>query len=254
MNPFFVTFAIGLTAGVFGGLIGLGGGLIMIPLLIGVLKLSQHQAHGTSLVALTFTGISGAMVYGLHGDIDVFAATLLAVAAILTARAGAHYANALPAWKLRRVFGFFLLCCALLLMAKSYISPSAARHALVVNAALFLVTGVITGFLSGMLGVGGGTVMIPAMVLLAGFSQHIAQGTSLTVMVPVGIVGALTHYKLGNVVPRHLVGLVPGIVLGVFVGGSVAKLIPDTPLRLAFVAVIVMMGINYLRVRRPNRV
>jgi len=53
-----ISFVIGLTAGIFGGL---GGGLIMIPLMVGVLKLSQHKAHGTSLVALVFTGISGAL-------------------------------------------------------------------------------------------------------------------------------------------------------------------------------------------------
>ncbi|MFA5323980.1 MAG: TSUP family transporter, partial [Smithella sp.] len=50
---------IGLTAGAFGGILGIGGGLIMIPLMVEVLKLTQHKAHGTSLVALVFTGIGG---------------------------------------------------------------------------------------------------------------------------------------------------------------------------------------------------
>ena len=54
-----IYFLIGIVAGMFGGLVGLGGGVIMIPLMVGVLKLTQHQAHGTSLVALVFTGIAG---------------------------------------------------------------------------------------------------------------------------------------------------------------------------------------------------
>ena len=110
-----ISFLIGLAAGTFGGLAGLGGGIIMIPAMIYILKLSQHQAHGTSLVALVFTGISGAITYALNGAIDFAAAVILAGTAIFTARAGAHYAHALPARKLKKTFGIFLIFCAVLL-------------------------------------------------------------------------------------------------------------------------------------------
>jgi uncharacterized protein len=90
-------------------------------------------------------------------------------------------------------------------------------------------------------------IMIPAMVLLTGFGQHVAQGTSLAVMVPVGIAGALTHHQLGNVAKRFLPGLIPGILLGAFLGGNLANRIPDTPLRLTFIAAIVFMGVRYAR-------
>ncbi len=53
-----MSFLIGFIAGIFGGLVGLGGGVVMIPLMVGILKMGQHKAHGTSLVALVFTGIS----------------------------------------------------------------------------------------------------------------------------------------------------------------------------------------------------
>ena len=111
----FISFAIGLCAGIFGGLVGIGGGLIMIPLMVGILKFSQHKAHGTSLVALVFTGISGAIIYALNGSVDIQAAVLLAVTAVLTARLGAHYAHSLAEWKLKKAFGVFLLVCAALL-------------------------------------------------------------------------------------------------------------------------------------------
>ncbi|MGB9825741.1 MAG: TSUP family transporter, partial [Desulfofundulus sp.] len=81
---------IGLAAGFFGGLVGLGGGVIMIPLMVGMLKMGQHKAHGTSLVALVFTGISGAITYALNGSVDILASVLLASTAIFTARAGAR--------------------------------------------------------------------------------------------------------------------------------------------------------------------
>lgn len=83
-----ISFAIGLAVGMFGGLIGLGGGLIMIPLMISVLKLSRHQAHGTSLVAFIFTGVSVAFIYGLRGNIHLLAVAMLSLTAIMTARGG----------------------------------------------------------------------------------------------------------------------------------------------------------------------
>src|SRR5664279_2780112 len=93
-----INILIGLVAGMFGGLVGLGGGVIMIPLMVGVLKLTQHQAHGTSLVALVFTGIAGAITYAMKGSVDIVASELLAVTAIFTARFGAH-----AHWKLGNV-------------------------------------------------------------------------------------------------------------------------------------------------------
>jgi uncharacterized membrane protein YfcA len=247
----FISFAIGLCAGVFGGLVGIGGGLIMVPLMVGVLKLTQHDAHGTSLVALVFTGISGAVTYALNGSIDLTAAICLAATAMLTARAGARYCHVLPEWKLKKYFGMFLIFCAILLILKPYISVPTAAAPFYFQIGVFLITGAFTGFLSGMMGVGGGTIMVPAMVLLAGFSQHLAQGTSLLVMVPAGSVGAFMHWKMGNVATGILFGLVPGIILGAYLGGHFAHFIPDIPLRLTFIAVIIFMGVRYVRSSPP---
>jgi hypothetical protein len=119
--------------------------------------------------------------------------------------------------------------------------------------AVLLLTGVFTGFLSGMMGVGGGTIMVPAMVLLAGFSQHLAQGSSLLAMVPAGGVGACTHYRLGNVATKLLAGLIPGILLGTFLGGSLAHHLSEGTLRLVFSAVLIWTGVRYLRTKRPAR-
>jgi uncharacterized protein len=66
-----MSFIIGLTAGAFGGLVGLGGGALMIPMMVGFLKLTQHKAHGTSLVALVFTGLAGAVTYSFQNNVDV---------------------------------------------------------------------------------------------------------------------------------------------------------------------------------------
>ncbi|WAC07830.1 MAG: sulfite exporter TauE/SafE family protein [Thermodesulfobacteriota bacterium] len=238
---------IGLLAGFFGGLVGLGGGIVMIPLMVGILKVGQHKAHGTSLVALVFTGISGAFTYGMKGSVDLTASLLIAITGIFTARAGAHYANALAEWKLKRSFGGFMIVISLLLLMKPYLPQFGQLSMGWGKIVIFLLTGIATGFLSGMMGVGGGSIMVPAMVLLAGFTQHTAQGSSLLAMVPASIVGAFTHWKLGNVNLKLIPGLIPGILIGTFLGGSFAHLLAEGMLRLVFVAMLIWMGVKYFR-------
>jgi len=248
-----VSLLIGLAAGCFGGLVGLGGGVVMIPLMVGLLKMSQHRAHGTSLVALVFTGISGAITYALRGSIDIIASLLIAVTAMATARGGARYAHALPEWKLKRAFGVFLVCVALLLLLKPYLgSLTAFAPRGYAKGAILLITGIFSGFLSGMMGVGGGTVMVPALVLLAGVGQHLAQGISLLAMIPAGGVGALTHYRLGNVSTQMLYGLIPGIIVGTYCGGTLAHFLPDQTLRVVFALVLLWTGFRYAKTAPPK--
>jgi len=243
---------IGLTAGAFGGLVGLGGGVVMIPLMVGVAKLQQRQAHGTSLVALVFTGLVGAATYSTRGQVDVGGAALLAVPATFMARFGARYAHVLPEWKLKRSFGAFLLVIAVILLARPWLLGATGPVGPWTKAAVLLSTGVFSGFLSGMMGVGGGSIMVPAMVLLAGFPQVLAQGSSLLAMVPAGAAGALTHSRLGNVVTSLLAGLIPGILVGTFVGSSLAVRLPETALRLVLAAVLVWTGSRYIRAARDQ--
>jgi len=222
--------------------------------MVGLLKLGQHKAHGTSLVALVFTGISGAVAYGMKGTVDVTAAVTMAATAIITAGAGAHFAHSLPEWKLKRSFGGFLLVVSLLLLLKPYLPHLPGMDSGWPKIAVLLLTGVFTGFLSGMMGVGGGTIMVPAMVLLAGFEQHLAQGSSLLAMVPAGAVGAHTHWKLGNVGTNLLLGLIPGILIGTYLGGTLAHVLSEGTLRIVFAAVLIWTGVRYLRENKPASV
>ena len=248
-------FLVGLIAGIFGGLVGLGGGVIMIPLLVGINKFTQHKAHGTSLVALVFTGIAGAITYFLKGSVDIVASALLAVTAVFTARAGAKFAHALPEWKLKRSFGGFLIFVSLLLLTKPYLPGLVLSTAGWYKAVILLLTGVFTGFLSGMMGVGGGSIMVPAMVLLTGMGQHISQGTALLAMVPAGGAGAYMHKKLGNVEGSLLAGLIPGILVGTYLGGILAHNLSEGALRVVFAAVLIGTGSHYLvsKTDRPEK-
>lgn len=251
-----MSFLIGLLAGLFGGLVGLGGGVVMIPLMVRFFKFSQHQAHGTSLMALVFTGLAGAATYYFRGSVDIPAAGLLAASAIFTARLGAVYANALPDWKLQKAFGIFVICVSVLLVGKPYLSHLAGLAQPIAGwpkIAALLASGAVAGFLSGMMGVGGGSIMVPALALLVGHSQYTAQGTSLLAMVPGGSVGAYTHWRLGNVVLRVLPGFIPGILLGTYGGATLAHLLTEVNLRVIFAGVLIVMGLRDIRTARRKR-
>lgn len=225
----------------------------MVPLMVELLKIRQHQAHGTSLVAIAFTGLTGAVAYGLEGSVDIFAASALGLTSIVTVRAGAKFTETLPEWKLKRYFGFFLVFVALLLLLKPQIPTTNIAATLWSKTLVLLLTGAFTGFLSGMMGVGGGLIVVPAMVLLVGLSQHTAQGTSLLVIVLTGAVGAWTHWKLGHVVLGIVPSLIIGVLLGTPAGARFAHFLPENQLRLIFAVFVIMMGIRYLLTRPTDK-
>lgn len=247
-----MSIVIGLAAGIFGSLVGLGGGVVMIPLLVGLLKMEQHKAHGTSLVALVFTGIAGMIVYQKHESVVIWAAAILAAIAVFTVKYGVKYSLALPGWKLKRAFGFLLCFVALMMLLKSFSLSAVFTPNIVGVIMILLVVGAVTGFLSGMLGVGGGSIMVPAMVLIVGFDQHTAQGTSLLAMIPIGATAAYAHWRVDQLNKIILPFLIPSIILGSVIGGYLAHSLPEQALRLVFSAVLLWNGIKYIKTVNPG--
>ena len=241
---------IGLAAGALGGLVGIGGGVVMTPLMTEILKFRQHEAHGTSLVAVVFTGLTGSIVYYIHGSVDIIVSILLASLALSTVRLGARYCNLLPEHLLKRYYGIFLLFVSILLFAKPYLPHVVDTNSPIwIRLGLLVITAVITGFVSGMMGVGGGTVMVPMMVLFIGINQVTAQGISLLSMTPVSALGAWTHWKMGNVRTRIIPGLAVGVLIGAYSGGSFAHCLPENLLRAVFALVIIYTAIRYLKAK-----
>lgn len=238
----------GLLGGLFGGLLGLGGGFVMVPLMTKLLRMSQHRAHGTSLFAVLFIGFSGALTYFRYGAVDWKVSIMLAVTAALTARLGAIYAHSLSERELKRAFGIFLLIVGPLIVARGYVPwGTQAVAGPMVLLFVFLAAGAGAGFLAGMMGVGGALIMIPPMVLLGGMAQQVAQGTSFLAMVPMALAGSLTNRRLGNIDLGMGPGLIVGAVAGGYIGGSVANLLPESYLKIIFAGVVVWLGLRYLR-------
>jgi uncharacterized membrane protein YfcA len=232
-----VAIAGGLAAGLVAGLFGVGGGILLVPVLVLLLKRSQHVAHATSLVAVTLAALSGVTRFGLDGAVAVPGAVALAVGAVAGARLGAAFFPRVTDTTLRRLFAVVLLVLAVRFLLTGGSDGGTAGTSVpdlsVWLIALHVVGGVAAGIVSSMLGVGGGVIMVPLLALGFGYGQHIAEGTSLAVIVPTALTGAWAHHRNGYTDWR--LGLQIGIaaVVGAAVGASVALgLAPATLARL----------------------
>jgi len=200
-------------------LFGVGGGLVLVPLLTGPFRLTQHQAHGTSLAAIGAAALASLLVYAAHGNVAWPTAALVGMGSVLTAGLGARWAAKTSNRRLARSFAVFLVLVGLRLLWRA---PAASGEALVHGAPRlvfdFALGGAI-GLLAGFMGVGGGLLAVPAFTLLLGMTQQSAQGTSLAVILVTAPVGAIGHARHGNLA----LPMVPGLALGAALGGPLAS-------------------------------
>lgn len=105
---------------------------------------------------------------------------------------------------------------------------------------IFVAIGLVAGVFSGVFGIGGGVVIVPLLVFAAKFSQKVATGTSLAVFVlPVAILGALAHYRAGNVNVKVSLLVAAGLVVGAWIGAQISLGMSDTLLKRAFAVLLV---------------
>ena len=233
--------ATGGGGGFFSGLTGVGGGAIMVPLLTGLMGMRQHTAHGTSLVVIIFSATAGAVVYAATEGLDGGLIAVLLPGSLVGAYLGARFVQRIPAMRLRQCFGAFLLLAGLRLVLAGDVTPfieSAGGLRLMMASTIGLTGGVI----SGALGVGGGAIFVPALVLLLGEPQHGAQGASLCVIAAAAVVGAATHARHGSLdfpVAKRVAAL--AVPAGV-VGAAVASILDGAALQRIFAAVIIGVG------------
>jgi uncharacterized protein len=113
-----------------------------------------------------------------------------------------------------------------------------------------LAIGLTAGLLAGLLGIGGGVIMVPAMVLITAFDQHIAQGTSLLVIIPAAAFGSFTHHRRGRLALRDAGALATGGVVGALLGSMTALSLDEEILRRLFAVLILVVAARMLLTRR----
>lgn len=255
--------ALGLGAGVLGGMLGLGGSLVIIPALTLLLGRDQHVSQAAAMIVNLFIAIPSMLHHRRMGAVDPKVLKAMLPVALALMVAGVALSNQFDGMTLRRVFGAFLVYVVFLSLARAY---RAARHAMGAAAAPAdqgRVTplragsiGGLTGFLGGLLGIGGGGITVPLLQRVCGVPLLTAIGTSSAVMVYTAAVGAT--YKNLSVALRAdsaavmleigLIAaiLVPAGILGGIIGARLAHSLATWVVHAAFAALMAWAAVLML--------
>lgn len=251
--------AIGALTGIAGGLLGVGGGFVMVPAMVYLMKTPQREANGTSLAVIVPVAIVGATILGGGHQVNLEVGVVLALGAVGGAVLGAKLTRRISDIGLRRAFGIVAVIAGAVMIADSVLRAvdnvhlAGGLHPTGISLwVMALLVGAVAGVLSGLLGIGGGAVMVPAMTLLMGLSQHMAQGTSLLVIIPTAISGSITHFRMGNIRLETAVWLSAGGVVGAVAGAFLALASPDGILRLLFGCYLAFTGLRMLQAPRTR--
>ena len=246
---------LGLATGILVGLMGIGGGTVVVPAMVYLLHMDQHEAQGTSLLMqLLPLGLGAMWVYWKKGAVDLRAGIVCALGFLPGGYLGGKLALAISSPNLQGLFGLFLVLSAAMLWWEPGAKRAAARAAAAAasgaaNGTSFarmvgiFAMSVFVGVASGLFGIGGGVLLVPLLVLLFGFEQHRAQGTSLVALVPpTGLFAFLTYYHAGQVNVRVALLLIPGFVLGGVLGGRLAARLASRTMRIVFAGFLFLIG------------
>lgn len=237
-------------AGLLGGMFGVGGGLIIVPALAGIAKMDRRRASGTSLAATLPIAAAALVTYVVDGNVDWAIALCLAIGAISGAVIGTHLLSVIPKNILTIIFVIVVLATAARLAVGS---ETTGRADLSVTMVLLLIlVGLLTGTLAGLLGIGGGVIMVPAMVVLFGMVPVVAKGTSVAVIVPTSIMGTFRNRQNANVDLR--VATIVGGFGAIFavVGGLIASDLSDRSSNVMFALLLLVVAITQLATLRKT--
>jgi uncharacterized membrane protein YfcA len=228
----------GLVAGVLSGAFGIGGGLVIIPLLTLGLGLEQHQAQAVTLgVLLLPIGLPAVVAYHRRFPVRWRLVGLVIVGFLPGVLAGSLAANRVSDQAMRLLFVAFLLGAAWRIWPREERAAEGARGPPAAVHGLWI--GLCGGVLAGLFGVGGGIIMVPLLVG-AGLAQHEAQGTSLAVMLPpIGLPGVWVYARTGGLPWALLAALAAGFLLGAVGGAGLATRAEGRRLARAFALFVV---------------
>ncbi len=261
-------FALGSVAGFLAGLLGVGGGIVLVPGLFFILSLAQEQmgfdpAHimhicvGTSLAIIVPTGFSSARAHHKRGAVDFGLVRRIGAGVVVGVILATYVANGLEGRTLKMIFASALPVFAVLMMVgkKKFVSGAeATKPANVQNR----IAGVFIGLVSSLIGIGGATLSVPYMSI-NGVTMHRAVGTAsalgLVISIPATIGFMVIGYNQMNLPPLSIgyvnvlawVCVIPVSVLMAPLGARVAHNIQVKPLRIGFAVFMILVALNMWR-------
>ena len=244
-RPRWVLAGVGLVAGFIAGLFGVGGGILIAPGLMLLGGLPQRLAHGTSLATSAFLSVAGISAYALSASVDVPTALLIFAGSWLGVLVGVDLLNRIRIRTLQGAFVILLGVTAGRLLAGT---PGGAGEITLTPAIGFALAGcgLVVGLLAGLLGIGGGVIVVPALVLLFEVADVTAKGTSLMVVLPTAVVGTLRNMRHGNVDLRAALLTGAGGVAPAFGGALLAGVISPRLSTALFAGFLLLIAVRML--------
>lgn len=221
---------IGLASGLASGAFGIGGALLSTPGIRWILDTPALVAVGTTLPVIIPTALTGVLAYARQNLIDVRAAVILCITGSTFAVLGALVTQVVPGELLLVLTAAIIFFLSLRMLRRD--SPEGAG-VVSPSAPVLLGVGAASGFISGLLGVGGGVILVPVLTVVLRLPVKTALGTSLAVVGAQSIPGSVTHAIIGNIDWRIVGGLVIGVVPGARIGSRAALAAEDAKLRVA---------------------
>lgn len=250
----------GVFGGILAGLLGVGGGIVIVPALyfaFGLVQmepdLAMRMAVGTSLATIIFTAISSSWGHFRRGAVDVGLLRRWAPFLLLGVLIGSGLGSVVSGWLMMAVFAAVAIAVSLDMVLRSNRSVSERS----MSTTLWRILGTIAGAISAMMGIGGGTVCVPILSFL-GYDIRKAVGTSAAIGLIIALPGALVYAATGLAVdglPPYSLGYVNLVAAAVIipltttfaqVGAKIAHTIPPRALRLCFAAFLMLTGLRML--------
>lgn len=225
---------------------GMGGGFLYVPILVIIFGLDPVSAVGTSLVAIIFSTLAASVSYLRQGKVFFISAVFLVLPSIPFVIAGASLTAVLPGESIALLFSLVVGILSIKLLSQDFPlvhplergpsceetcsdfgSPGITNRIYYLN---YLLWGSLAGFASGLTGIGGGVIYVPAMVT-TGLPIHYAVATSTVVVLFTSAAGAGMHATLGHINPGYAISLSIGAVCGAYIGTRTAPRIAEYRLR-----------------------
>ena len=254
-----LSISIGLIAGVLSGMFGIGGSIITTPFMRIVLGVEGHIAVGTPLPIVIPTAISGVIAYHKKGMIRTREGLVCGAAGSFTGVIGAWLTQFFSGSAMMIITAIFIMLMAGRFALESRNGSGAdqkdknkkdgSRRVKTIWPRVVL-TGIMAGFVSGFLGIGGGAILVPALVIVCGFGMHEAVATSLLAISIMAIPGSIEHYLIGNIDVSLLIPIAISAIIGAQIGARFSARTQEKRLRAAFtiflVAIALYLGISEL--------
>jgi len=231
-------FLIGFIGGVLSGILGIGGGIVFVPLLTYFTKEDFKINTGISSLAIVFVASASAISYITNGiEISNYVLYLI-LGAILGGYLGSHISKFITSINLQRMFSVLLLFAAYRMFFSTNFSTKFEENIL-----LYVLIGILSGLGSGLLGIGGGIIRIPLLIFFGGIGNLAAQGVSLITAIPSSIAAVIPKLRNKEFIKR---GVVIGIfgIIGSVIGSNIAFALPQNILNYGFASFLVLVSIN----------